>query len=295
MRVSVNLATRPFVELRAFFLRLRLIMAGLCAMALALVFAAHLLGAKAARQQAELDRLRDQTIAVQEKKLHTEQRMRQPNNAAVLDRAHFLNALFMRKSFSWTAVMMDLEDVLPAGVQVTSLEPAVTTDGQVMIRLRVAGERARAVQLVRNLERSRRFLEPRLGSESAQNKEAAGANGQRAGSTLPSNGPGFGTQAGGTLAAPGTPPGVEFEILAEYNPLPVGQPYAVTHGHTMGEAGATATAVPVVSAASRARRPAVIGPDSQANARRGYLRNGVVLTPYAPATRQLGQPGGGVQ
>ncbi len=27
----------------------------------------------------------------------------------------FLNAVFARKSFSWTAVMMDLERVLPAG------------------------------------------------------------------------------------------------------------------------------------------------------------------------------------
>ena len=65
--------------------------------------------------------------------------MRQPANAAVLDRAHFLNALFLRKSFSWTAVMMDLETVLPTGVQVTAIEPAVTADGDVIIRLRVAG------------------------------------------------------------------------------------------------------------------------------------------------------------
>ncbi len=37
--------------------------------------------------------------------------------------------LFAEKSFSWTSVMMDLERVLPAGVQVTSIEPAIYGGG----------------------------------------------------------------------------------------------------------------------------------------------------------------------
>jgi Tfp pilus assembly protein PilN len=224
MRVSVNLATRPFVELRPFFLRLRLVMAALVLAGLALAITAHVLAVKATRQQAEVDRLRDRTIAAQQGKLRTEQRLRQPQNAVILDRAHFLNTVFLRKSFSWTAVMMDLENVLPAGVQVTSIEPAVTADGQVIIRLRVAGERDRAVQLVRNLERSRRFLQPRLGSESAQNREQAGLNGQR--------------PPVGAAAAPAGPPGVEFEILANYNPLPAGESYPAGHGRPAAAAAA---------------------------------------------------------
>lgn len=274
MRVQVNLATRPFVELRPFFLRLRVIMAGLAVFGLALAVAAHILNAKAARQQAELDRLRNETIAFQQDKLHTEQRMRQPGNAAVLDRAHFLNALFLRKSFSWTAVMMDLENVLPAGVQVTSLEPAVSADGSVMIRLRVSGERGRAVQLVRNLERSRRFLLPRLGSESAQTRETSNANGPR---PIPGS-------------VPIGPPGVEFEILADYNPLPANESYSVGHGRPVTAAPATPRP------GGHATAP---GLTRSANARHGYPRNGVVLPPFSPAgTRSgsplAGQPGGGV-
>ncbi|MGI4828432.1 MAG: PilN domain-containing protein [Janthinobacterium lividum] len=283
MRVQVNLATRPFVELRPFFLRLRVIMAALAVVGLALAIIAHVLSAKAEKQQAELDRLRDQTIAAQTAKLHTEQRMRQPVNAAVLDRAHFLNALFLRKSFSWTAVMMDLENVLPTGVQVTSIEPAVSANGDVMIRLRVAGERDRAVQLVRNLERSRRFLQPRLGSEASQTKETTLPNGARPLQNLPG------------VAAP--PAGVEFEILATYNPLPAGQAYAVGHARTAAgitpgspsrRSSATVRPVPAASL-----QPAV-------NSRNGYPPHGVVLSPYAPASRRptpplAGQNGGGVQ
>ena len=67
--------------------------------------------------------------------------MRQPQNRGVLERSQFLNAVFAQKSFSWTAVMMDLEKVLPVGVQVTSLEPQMAKDGEVSIRLRVSGDR----------------------------------------------------------------------------------------------------------------------------------------------------------
>ena len=45
-----------------------------------------------------MDALRNQTIAAQQERLHNEARMRQPANAAVLDRAHFLNALFLRRA-----------------------------------------------------------------------------------------------------------------------------------------------------------------------------------------------------
>ena len=72
-----------------------------------------------------MDALQNRTTQLQRERQANEARMRQPQNQAVLERSQFLNALFARKSFSWTAVMMDLERVLPAGVQVTSIEPQV--------------------------------------------------------------------------------------------------------------------------------------------------------------------------
>ena len=208
MRITVNLATRPFVELRPFFLRLRVLMAVLVVVAVGALIATHLLQRKLDVAQAQLNEVHAKVLTARQEKQSNEERMRQPANAAVLVRAHFLNTLFLRKSFSWTAVMMDLERVLPSGVQVTSIEPAIASDGNVIIRLRVSGERDRAVQLVRNLERSRRFRAPRLTGEAAQAKEpGAQANVSSASSN--------------SLA----PPGVEFEILADYNPLPEGETY----------------------------------------------------------------------
>ena len=158
MRISVNLANRPFVELRPLFARLRLAMVVLALLAVGLWFGLRSLKAKAKVAQAQMDALKAKTQQYQHERQVNEARMQQPQNMAVLERSQFLNAVFARKSFSWTAVMMDLEKVLPAGVQVTSIEPSIAKDGEVNIRLRVSGDRERAVQLVRNLETSQRFL-----------------------------------------------------------------------------------------------------------------------------------------
>jgi len=199
MRISINLATRPFTELRPLFARLRLAMAALALLAIGLGVGLYFLSARARTAKAQMDELKRQTEAFQQERQTNETRMLQPENSGVLDRAKFLNTLFASKSFSWTSVMMDLEQVLPAGVQVTSIEPVVTAEGDVNIHLRVSGPRDLAVDLVRNLEHSQRFLMPRLANETSQTTET--------GRLVP-------------VMQTGVPGGVEFDILSGYNPLP---------------------------------------------------------------------------
>lgn len=203
MRISVNLATKPFVEIRPLLARLRLGMAMLTVLAIGLGVFLHALNGRAAVAKAQMDAVKARTAQLQWERQANEARMRQPGNQAVLEHSRFLNDVFARKSFSWTAVMMDLERVLPAGVQVTSIEPQVSSsDGTVTIRLRVSGQRDRAVQLVRNLEGSARFVHPRLSNEAAQ---ASDTNGR---ATV--------VETSAPLAAGA----VEFDILSGYNPLP---------------------------------------------------------------------------
>lgn len=210
MQISVNLATKPFIELRPLFARLRLAIGLLVLSAVAMAFAVSSLSTKAKRAQAEMDALKGQTNAFVEQRARNESRMRQPQNQAVLDRSRFLNALFARKSFSWTAVMMDLERMLPQGVQVTSIDPVIAKTGEVSIRLRVVGDRDKTIQLVRNLEHSSRFVRARLSGETAVAADKAKAIGLTTGGSAP------------TLQTVGDQPtgAVEFEIFSGYNPLP---------------------------------------------------------------------------
>src|SRR5450432_3275485 len=199
MRVTLNLASKPFIELRPLYARLRWWMAILLIAAIPLWFLLKTETRKAALVNAKLLSVEDTIQRLQNQQRSYQAMMRQPQNQAVLTQAAFLNQLFARKAFSWTAIMMDLETVLPGGVQVLNIDPIVAADGHVTIRMRVAGPRSLAVDLVRNLEHSHRFLLPRLASESA---ETAGSNGQA------------GLQPVSAVSD------VDFDVLADYNPLP---------------------------------------------------------------------------
>jgi type IV pilus assembly protein PilN len=212
VRVSINLATRPYVELDRLLRQLRIAIGVLAVAALGLGIWLHSMTAQAREQRRQLDRLNAQADTLQRERAANEARLRQPVNAATLGRNQFLNTLFARKSFSWTAVLMDLEDVVPNGVQVSSIEPLVSSSGEVTIRLRVLGDRERTVELVRNLEHSRRFIAPRLAGEAQQTANRTGAT------TIGANGLPQLVAATGANGLPAIS-GVEFEIVSGYNPL----------------------------------------------------------------------------
>jgi type IV pilus assembly protein PilN len=205
MRISLNLATRPFADFGPALKRLRIAMGILLLIAIGLVF-----GLRAFDKKAEAARARDHSLDGQIAQIAQERQsykelMRQPANALLVQQAATLNRLFDEKSFSWTLAMEDLETVLPGGVQVSTLEPARAKDGHITLHLRVIGPRDRAVELVRNLEHSKRFLSPRIVGE---NTEAAGVPGER-------------------LEPVSASTKVDFELLAEYNPASPGERKAV--------------------------------------------------------------------
>jgi type IV pilus assembly protein PilN len=173
VRVAINLASRPFADIAPALKTTRIAMGVLTLVALGL-----LLGLRALHGKAEAARARDHALDGKIAKVRQEQQryqamMRQPDNARTLEQAENLNRLFDEKAFSWTLAMEDLERVLPAGVQVQTLEPTVK-NGQISVRLRVLGPRDKDVELVQNLEHSRHFVLPRIVGESAEN--AGGAN-----------------------------------------------------------------------------------------------------------------------
>jgi type IV pilus assembly protein PilN len=197
MRVQLNLASRPFVELGPLYLRLRILIVLLAVIAVPLWLLLGSQRRKADEAHARLAGVEQNIQAIQTQQTLFESQMREPKNAAILSQSQFLNRLFASKAFSWTAVMMDLENVLPSGVQVLNLDPVISRDGKVTIRLRVSGQHDRAVDLIRNLEHSHRFLSPRLADETAETNQ----NGQ-------------------AIQQVSAASNVNFDLLAEFNPLP---------------------------------------------------------------------------
>jgi type IV pilus assembly protein PilN len=167
MRITLNLATRPYSDLGPAIKRLRIAMGVWPCSPLAWA------GLHALHQKAEEARARDHSLHGQIARF-TAGAAGLPGTDAparqrpVLAQAVALNQLFDEKAFSWTLAMEDLETVLPGGVQVSTLEPVRDKDGHITLHLRVVGPRDRAVELVRNLEHSKRFLLPRIVGENSE-------------------------------------------------------------------------------------------------------------------------------
>ena len=208
MNIHLNLATRPYIELRSVYARLRVFAVGLAVLALPMLLVVHLEETKARLAQAHVTQLEGNIALLRREQTRARALAVEGPNANVLNQAAFLNDLFRRKAFSWTATMSDLEDTLPYGVQVQTSEPVVARDGRVTIRMRVLGARERAVEVVRNLEHSRHFVAPRLVTEALAN-QGANAPQQRLPVNLPGGIPGMTHQSD-----------VAFDILAGYRPLP---------------------------------------------------------------------------
>ena len=145
MRVTINLASRPFADLGPALKTLRIAIGAVAAAAILLALGLHAVHHKAEEARARERGLDGKIAQIQRERRGYENLMRQPDNARTLSQAESLNLLFDEKSFSWTMAMEDLETVLPAGVQVTTIEPTRAEDGHITLRLRVIGPRDRAV------------------------------------------------------------------------------------------------------------------------------------------------------
>ncbi|HVN94554.1 MAG TPA: hypothetical protein VMT38_12705 [Terracidiphilus sp.] len=168
MRITLNLATRPYANLGPALKRLRIAMGALAVLCLLFLLGLHLFD-RQARASLALEHSLDGRIAkVQNERTAAMVMMRRPENARVVTQAEALNQLFDAKAFSWTLAMEAMETVLPAGVQVTAIEPIRAPDGHITVHVRVVGPRDKADELVANLERSRRFLQPRIVGENAE-------------------------------------------------------------------------------------------------------------------------------
>lgn len=208
MRISINLATRPYADLGPAIKRLRIGMGALAVVCLGLALGLHAVHNKANAARAREGALDGQIGSLTQQRQGYIRMMQEPQNARLLAQVRELNQLFDEKSFSWTRAMENLETVLPGGVMVTTLEPVRAKNGVTTLHLRVVGPHDLGVALVRNLEHSKRFLHPRIVGENAES-EGTGAN-----------------QAFQPVSATNR---FDFDILTEYNP-PTEVPAAASKG-----------------------------------------------------------------
>lgn len=168
MRITLNLATRPFVDVGPAMKRLRIAIVVLAVLSLAALVALHFVHSKAEAAREREHSLDGAIARINSERQGYEALMAQPKNAAFMIEVDELNDLFAEKAFSWTMAMESLETELPGSVQVTQIEPQRSKTGEITLHLRVVGPHDLADELVKNLERSRRFQLPRIVGEEAE-------------------------------------------------------------------------------------------------------------------------------
>ncbi len=167
MRLNINLATKPYQDVRRFLLQWGGLVLLLAVCTVALVWSAastwrrsREVNAKVSVLESEvavLDRQHDDAVAM----------LGLPQNKTVVDDSKFLNGLIARKSFSWTRVFMQLEQIMPPKLHVVSISPSLQTSTNTMeVHMQVAGtSREAAVELVKRLEQSPSFRSARIAEE----------------------------------------------------------------------------------------------------------------------------------
>jgi Tfp pilus assembly protein PilN len=157
MKLRLNLSTTPLDNKRPF-----LAATGVLAVAGLLTFlllghAAYSSWRSSRDLRSEISRWQTEIRVNHEKQAELETYFQTAQAKQVLDRAAFLNSLIGQRSFPWTKVFMDLEQILPPGVRVVNISPKLE-NGRAQVELTIGAESDESkIKFLQNLERSKVF------------------------------------------------------------------------------------------------------------------------------------------
>ena len=175
MRLDINLATRPYEDAREFWLRWGSGVGLLAVLTLVLLGLTVQGWMNAGRDRQTIAKLQDQIAELDRERGQAQARLDLPANRSTRDQSQFLNGLIQRKSFSWTRVFEDLEQVMPQNLHVVSLRPEMNDQNQMQLDMKVEGEtRSAAIELVHRMEGSKHFQGAQLKEEVQGSQSGAG-------------------------------------------------------------------------------------------------------------------------
>jgi Tfp pilus assembly protein PilN len=154
MKLPLNLATQPFRKDRPILVAsaaVGVLMVGSLILLITLAVADRRRSADTRRVS---QRLEEQMRRAAAEQARLDAVLRRPENAEVLERSLFLNALLYRK-LSWTKVFEDLEKILPPNVRLIQIRPQVVSENEVYLEMTVGAESpAPVVEMLTRFESS---------------------------------------------------------------------------------------------------------------------------------------------
>lgn len=157
MNVRLNLATKPIISRRRFFVG-----SGLAALFGGILFLALGWHAYSDLKSREALRRKEQDNAahaasLQRRRQELDEFFSRPENAKLKERSQFVKGIVDERAFDWTKMFMDLEKLVPVGVHVVSIQPQLEK-GHMFVRLSVAANSEEAkIKFVKAMETSPAF------------------------------------------------------------------------------------------------------------------------------------------
>lgn len=181
MRININLASERYEAVQHFLQRMRLLVACLAVIGVALVGYILYQRSQTREIDAKIRQAQQEITELDNEKAQAQSILNKPVNRGIADQAQFLNELFARKSLSWTRIFAGMEKIMPPNLHVVSIKPEYTANNELIVHMVVATDsRERAVELVKKIEQSPHFRNPQIVAENvttnASDQGAAGGN-----------------------------------------------------------------------------------------------------------------------
>jgi TolA-binding protein len=175
MRLNINLASRKYEDVRRFFLRWGVTLAVLSGLTILLATLAFFSHERAAQSNREIKELQQRVDALQKQRDQLRDFENRPENLDVTQQKKFWNAQIARRNLSWTQLFNDLQRIMPNRAFLNSVQPELTRDNRLVLRLVIAGEKPEdARELQRRMEDSAHFHAPHIDSETLQHGQKSG-------------------------------------------------------------------------------------------------------------------------
>jgi Tfp pilus assembly protein PilN len=175
MRVHINLASQKYEDVRQFYTRwgIAIGLAGTLTVLLAVLAWMNYSGSTQAT--ARTRELEQRIASLEKKRAEALEISNRPENHDVNAQKNFWNKQFIRRSFSWTQLLNDLQRIMPPRAYVTSVRPEITNDNRLRLNLTIKGDNHdNALELVRKMEKSERFRNPLINTDSSERDQRTG-------------------------------------------------------------------------------------------------------------------------
>jgi len=140
---DLNLSTRPFRGYRIQMLLLSLALIALVAISVWQFFGFKRYSQLAQQIRGEARNAQVDTDVLGRQLAEFDAKLSRPEAVDKLSEIQFLNAIIARKTFPWTRIFSDLDELMPQTVHLVSLRPDVADNGTALLHIEV---RARSVE-----------------------------------------------------------------------------------------------------------------------------------------------------